>query len=1030
MALLNRGLQGRLYDVGTLCTEKVSDKIDRAWVAFLDCGGGCSLATKLANLQGSNPQAVLIYNQAACTVNTPSAQPAEPAGRSTTPTASTPVASPVPTPVAPPETDAPVTSVAPAAPTPEAPPSAATTTAVAAPAPAAPTQPADEGEGDSNDDVDGDRNDNDDDRNDDGEGEGGGDGEDNGDNDGDDGNDDGNDGDEDEETRKHPRSFQTRSRNSNIISLEGLVGAPGEGLGKAEALPQGRSPRPRPILHPHVVGSKNRSTARSSPMDTHGRRRSPRALPALRPVVGSPSAAARAGISGDIEPQGRSPRSRPVPHPHIVGVRRAASAFSSDKHPHQQQQYHEVVKAMDIADTYVQFPITVAMAEQVTTDYLLKILTGPAAFSPLPAPLKALKTTVNPIAAADSNNGVITDLMVSISPAFGESTGERKFLSMSKPIFATVIGILSAVICGVVLMYVVRPLVKRHRRQSGGGSTALVDDNDSESRGTPPSQSTGSGAAGYYGNSTAYTGNNSNGGSGLYDGGYDDYNQHSSKEGPYSASSTATGPTSQLPPMQEVISEKHSHQKKDSNSAPTIFDHSLSGNNIPHSATVFPSASNAVESEDPDYAHKHLELLRNQDQYREPQPVPLPDSTVATPTTATAPTPSVQMEVIQSARTRSNWGSGYTPTTPSAYSASTPTSTTATVPTATPTTAEPSSSSTSAFENICAAGSLSHNRVHSSVGVIPEESDHSLLEPSAPQDCTHPTSTSGLTPATSGSHRHNNGDEDDEEDDRYSVVSSRNGSDLFHSESKPRLFPTSIDTSGIPHSSSTGNITSASTSITREGGLATTLYRNHRLSMDNPGDFSSPAAQSPSSSLSLGFHQRGSFGTGTDSNSNTPRASVSNDFVPSRASMDSSALYRDSSRSTDLQTRFQDIMASSRASGAPRSSVDGSTPRASFSDDYRHRVPTTPSSSRLPNATTGEAAPRASISNDAPPRASFSEDYPVRPSLDTLRAKMNASTPTSATASSELMSPLREQRASTASWSRYVCRDSSGAAAN
>ncbi|KAF9331962.1 hypothetical protein BGZ91_011890 [Linnemannia elongata] len=974
------GVRGRLYDVGTLCTEKVSEKIDRAWIAFLDCGGGCPLATKLANLQGSNPQAVLIYNQAACTVNTPSTQPAAPVGGSTVPAAPTLVASPVPTPAAPPETNAPVTSVAPAAPTPEAPPAAATTT-VAAPAPAAPTQPADsspnggdkgdEGEGDSNDDVDGDRNDDDDDRNDDGEGEGENDDEDNGDNDdsndGDDNNDDGDDDDENEETRKHPRSFRTRSlssRNSNIISLEGLVGAPGEGQGKVEALPQGRSPRPRPIPHPHVVGSEKRSD----------------------------------------------------------------------------------VKAMDIADAYVQFPITVAMAEQVTTDYLLKVLTGPAAFSPLPAPLKALKTTVNPngaasvsssinlTAAADSNNGVITDLMVSISPAFGEPTGERKFLSMSKPIFATVIGILSVVVCGVVLMYVIRPLVKRHRKQSGGRSTALVDDNDSESRGTPPSQSAGSGAAGYYGNSTAYSSNNSNGGSGYYDGGYDDHNRHSSKEGPYSASSTATGPASQPPPMQEVFSEKHSHQKRDSNSAPTIFDHTLSGNNTPHSTTVFPSASilNAVEPEDPEYAQKHLEILRNQDQYREPQFVPLPASTVATPTTATAPTPSVQMKEIQSTRTQSNWGSGYTPTTPSVYPISTPTSITATVASATPTTTEPSSGSTSAFENIRAAGSLSHNRVDNSVGVIPEESHHSFLEPAAPQDYTHPTSTSGLTPATSGSHHHEYENED-EEDDRYTVVSSRNGSDLFHSESKPRLFPTSIDTSGILSSSSTGNIASASSSITHEGGLATTLYRNHRLSMDNPGGFSSPAAQSPYSNVSLNLRPRGSFGTGADSNSNTPRASATNDFLPSRVSMDSPASYRNSSRSIDLQTRYQDLMSSSRASGAPRSSVDGGTPRASFSDDYRHRVPTTPSSSRLANTTTttGEATPRASISNDVPPRASFSEDYPARPSLDTLRANMNvSSTPTSATASSELMSPLREQRASTASWSRYARRDPSGAAAN
>ena len=264
--------------------------------------------------------------------------------------------------------------------------------------------------------------------------------------------------------------------------------------------------------------------------------------------------------------------------------------------------------------------------------------------------------------------------------------------------------------------------------------------------------------------------------------------------------------------------------------------------------------------------------------------------------------------------------------------------------------------------------------------MIPE-SHHSLLEPAAPQVYTHPTSTSGLTPSTSGSHRHDNGDEDDEEDDKYSVVSSRNGGNLFHPESKPRLSPTSIDTSGIPSSSSTGNIASVLSSITREGGLATTLYRNHRLSMET---------------LAV-----------------------------------SSTSYRDSSKGIDLQIRFQDLMSSSRASGASRSSIDGSTPCASFSDDYRHCVPANPSSSRLANTTTtGEATPRASISNDTLPKASFSEDYPSRPSLDTLRANMNASTPTSAAVSSELMSPLREQRASTASWSRYARPDSSGAAAN
>ncbi|KAF9113410.1 hypothetical protein BGW39_003771, partial [Mortierella sp. 14UC] len=62
--------------------------------------------------------------------------------------------------------------------------------------------------------------------------------------------------------------------------------------------------------------------------------------------------------------------------------------------------------------------------------------------------------------------------------------------------------------------------------------------------------------------------------------------------------------------------------------------------------------------------------------------------------------------------------------------------------------------------------------------------------------------------------------------------------------------------------------------------------------------------------------------------------------------------------------------------------------------------------------------------------ALFAEDIPARPSLNTLCANMSASTPASATMDAsalELMSPLREQRASTANWSRYSRRDSFGA---
>lgn len=922
---------------------------------------------------------------------------------------------------------------APATPTPDTPPVEAT------PAPAAPTQPADSSPngGDKGGDGDGDG-----DRNDVGEGNDVNDDEKNGDKD-----DSKDGGDIDEKTRKHPRSFHARSisggSRSNIISLEGLFGAPGE-----EAQGQGQRKRAEPSL-----------------------------------------------------PQGRSPRPRPSPHSHIVGARRAITPDNL--------YFQQMVKAMDIADAYVQFPVTVAMAEQVTTDYLLKVLTGPAASSPLPTPLKALKTTVNPIGAAElsaaadgngSNNTVaITDLMVSISPAFGGPTGERRFLSMSEPIFGAVVGILSAVVCGVVLMYVVRPLVKRHKKQNGGdsagggggGSAALVHDNESESHGTfPHTSGSRAGGNGYYGDSAAYTGHN-NDGSVYFDGRNNDYNPYSSKDAPYSASST--GPTSQPPPMQEVHSEKqtHSHQKNDSNSTPAIFDPSLPGYNTPHSTTVFSAAAalNATDSEDPEYAKKQLELLRKQDQYQA-QSVPLPASTAATPIAAT--TPSITMKDIQSARTRYNWGSN-TPTTPSAYSISTPTSATGTIATATPTTAEFQASYLSAFDNTHAAETMSHSRISSLVDAIPEEP---CLEPAAPQNYT---SISDLTPATSG-HRNENADDDDE-DDRHSAVSSRNGNDLFYSATKPRLVPSSIDTSAsstpaysVPSSSS------ASGSISRDvnGGLASALYRNHRLSMESPGY--SPAVQSPLS-RSLSFRPRTNFstgnGNGNDSNNNTPHTSMSNDYLPSRVNIDStSASYREKRGSIDIQTRYQDLMSLSRPAsgkGAARSSMDGDAIRASFSDDYRYRLPTTPSSSsRLSTTNDEETPPRASISNDARvsmdsphrrssstyaediqarfqeissssrgrlerrgsgaglasatpktslsetgPRVSFSDDFPARPSLDTYRANISTSTPTSATVgsgegrkrvSSELMSPLREQRASTANWSRYARRDSSIAA--
>ncbi|KAF9104717.1 hypothetical protein BGX29_001399 [Mortierella sp. GBA35] len=382
----------------------------------------------------------------------------------------------------------------PAAPNPAAPaaPVAADPPAPAASEPAAPAPPpppaAGGDEGDSNNDSDGDRNDDGEDNGDEDEDEDNGDNNDDGDKD--DSNDDGDN--DDDNGAPRPRPVPHPHGKSGVVDIASAIA--GAGTSRSALMePKGRSPRPRPRSHPIV------SDVSDIASDT---------------LVGA--------VGSVLDHNGRSPRPRSRPHPRFL-VRRASDAHQQQ----QQQQQHQQVRAMDIADTFVQFPITVAMAEQVTIDYLLKVLTGPASFSPLPAPLKSLKTTVHPNGAnintnttstttvagginvadesdtSSSNNGVITDLMVSISPAFGgEPTGERKFLSMSKPIFATVIGVLSAVVCGVVLMYVVHPLVRRHHHGRNGrhqGSTALVDDPDSS---TPP-QSAGANG-GYYGGSTAY----------------------------------------------------------------------------------------------------------------------------------------------------------------------------------------------------------------------------------------------------------------------------------------------------------------------------------------------------------------------------------------------------------------------------------------------------------------------------------------------------------------------------------------------
>ncbi|KAF9326079.1 hypothetical protein BG006_010451 [Podila minutissima] len=343
------GVRGRLYDVGTLCQDKVEQKIDRAWVAFLDCSG-CPLSTKLANLQNSNPQAILLYNQVACVFPVPVVAPHAPEGSSS---AAPPQASAVPAsapqasvaPVSPPEA-----SVAPMAP-PEAsvelvsPPQASVAPAPTVPAPApvaTPSEPHHDG-------GDGDK----------GTSGNGGDGS----------------GEDDEERLKHPkRALRTLPRRQLLERIEKSL----------EFVKRGH----------HV------STA-------------------------------------------------------------------------------------SLEEPYIESSTTIAMAEQVTIDYLFQVLEGAASSAPLPGALKSIKTVhhSSAIRAQAESNGAeagddetasasatlansITDLMVSISPSYGTTgSGDKKYLSMSIPIFATVVGILSIVVCGVIFLYVVRPLVRWGRRK-------------------------------------------------------------------------------------------------------------------------------------------------------------------------------------------------------------------------------------------------------------------------------------------------------------------------------------------------------------------------------------------------------------------------------------------------------------------------------------------------------------------------------------------------------------------------------------
>ncbi|KAF9388544.1 hypothetical protein CPB97_000837 [Podila verticillata] len=458
------GVRGRLYDVGTLCQDTVSEKIDRAWVAFLDCSG-CPISTKLANLQNSNPQAILLYNQAACVFPAPVTPPASETSSVVVPPQATSVA---PTPAAP-ATSAPVVATTqPAA-------------SVATTQPAAPeTTPTELSE--------------------------------NGDNDGDNDGGDGDDEDDEERTEHSKRELRTLPRRQ-------LLGRVARGL------------------------------------------------------------------------------------------------FKRDHH----------ISTSSYEEPYIESSTTIAMAEQVTIDYLFQVLQGPASNAPLPGALKSIKTihhssifqamgesdgvaeaapdpapapspalapapspalapapspspSPSPSPATPANPAnAITDLMVSISPSYGESgPGDNKFLSMSKPIFATVIGILSVVVCGVILLYVVRPLVRRGGRKNRASEMV-------ETPATPVEYSKEQGPG-------------------------DDFNHSEISGGIYSANNRSVSNVLQTEEPTETHLTKQSYEWNRSH------DNLLADTSLQFENSIQPNTINQVDADDEQNTQRHLQQLRQQEQ--------------------------------------------------------------------------------------------------------------------------------------------------------------------------------------------------------------------------------------------------------------------------------------------------------------------------------------------------------------------------------------------------------------------------------
>ncbi|KAF9403499.1 hypothetical protein BGZ94_004584 [Podila epigama] len=483
--------------------------------------------------------------------------------------------------------------------------------------------------------------------------------------------------------------------------------------------------------------------------------------------------------------------------------------------------------------------------------------------------------------------------MVSISPSYGESgSGDKKFLSMSKPIFATVVGLVSAVICGVILFYVVRPLVRKRRRQDdggggSGGSTVETPTTPSEYRKEqgPRGSDNVSGPMIYnnnnYSNSTYINDNNYNSNNNNNNSNYMNNDGNLAME----TSEKQYYAYQQPPPPQQ-------QQQLQKQPLPQASIHSFENLNNINTEQYFEQPSNGYNNEygkeldtdmdDEAYTKSHLESLRQQESSMAAQPIP--DTTLS------------HSQYVDDVS-----GSGLPAWRQEATNVPLETPPLQRVPT------------TEAQEIIASYNARQAQQYNDSASAT----EHSIAPPQETTFVHQENEHEGENEQTQEHHEVTSSTQSDVQEDNVSIASVRNGSGLFEGPERRPNNPRPV--------------TAINTNLAREGGgggggLASAL-RRQRMSNDATTPLSSiyQSAYSPHATVNSAHSTA------------TPRASFSDDFATARTSLDS--------HRRDIQLRFNDLTSTSSAvrqhgstnsftAAAATASGTNATPRASFSDDY------------------------------------------------------------------------------------------------